>query len=571
MKEGDTFNKLTTSLSLDERKSLLSKLESHSVIAKEPLYEENEHSRVVEDIEVRFAKQPWYIRIWLYIVSLFKSKSPAKVFEDREVEKLGRLVAAKAPGFYNAPHGFLLPEFYEALNKLKESSRFFYSALESGFNRDKGAFYAFLGSLEMEDVHSRLFTGTDPNYIFEHNPEFSESFLRQTAQQTLESVTAGISEEKRNVMYADARALLCLKQLSSFLYDRLILAFTMNNEFGGMACSVAIVRDALISLNNILYSLKEIPSMTLLESLFVFILQEEGGGGKKDIDVEIQKLLTRAETAIATIRDFNRRVPLTLITRCAARDCSLNPKSLSGGEDWYLLYKEYWKHAIDSRFFAYFGNRRRRELERSYADFFKDTPLKSLENGESEENPAGFPVNRISSLCFLLTFHGAAFMAECNQLLRPLLIDGEFYKKENKIEFTENYNELIKLDDVIKKFDEAISPKGEWGKRYTQAKGEMTALPVKRRKIQLIQEEVDESAGEIVTRSHHALVSMVNILTGILGKDTSGRYDSLSNLSKLPGKGTEFIDGLSSILLKLDKAQRILQTIEELETAGDKQ
>jgi hypothetical protein len=568
MEESGTLSRLVSRLSLAERKDLLGKLEGQSLITKGPLYRDTDDAEAefAGNVEQRFSKLSIFLRIWYYILGFFKSQSPLAVFKSRELVKLGRGVETKAAGFYNAAQGYLLPQFYDAIGRLKANSRFFYSALEMGFNRDKGAFYGFLGSLEMEDIHSRLVSETDPAVIADRNPGLSEPALRQAAQKEFEDAMLAITEEQRGRMYANARSLVCLRQLSSFLYDRFIMAFTNNANLGGMVCKALVVRDALISLNNILFSLKECPSMSLLESLFIFILQEQGAGASADVQQETQKLLTQAETSIAGIRDFNRKIPLTSITRIAARDISLSPKAISGGEDWFLLYKDHWKHHIDAVFFAYFGNRRRRELRKAFADFFGDTELKSLENAESETKPNGLPVVRADSLGFLLTFHSGIFMTDLNHFLRTVLIDGEFHKKENKLEYTENYNELIKLDDVIGQFDGNLSPRGDWGKRYIQAKNEISGLTVKRRKLQIIQEEIDEQANAIVDRSTLAMNGMVKILNGITDQEPQGKYDTLSNLSQLNGKGGEFTEGLRNAALKLKEAVKILKDIGHLET-----
>jgi hypothetical protein len=375
-----------------------------------------------------------------------------------------------------------------------------------------------------------------------------------------------IGEEQRIKMYADARSLACLKQLSSFLYDRLILAFINDDKFGGMVCNVTLVRDALINLNNILFSLKECPSMSLLESLFIFILQDQEAHGQIDVQAETQKLLTQAEISIAAIRDFNRKIPLTLITRIAARDAALTPQAITGGEDWFLLYRDYWKRHIDAAFFAYFGNRRRRELQKSFTDFFGDAELKSLANAESGANPDGLPVLHADSLAFLLTFHAVVFMAVLNPSLRTVLLDGEFYKKDNKVEYTEYYNELIKLDDMIEQFDANLSPKGDWGKPYIQTRGEMSSLTVKRRKIQIIQDEIDEQADALVEHAGIALNGLISVLGGIVAGKPDGKYDTLSNLVQLNGKSGEFTVGLENALLKLKEAVSILNNIIQLET-----
>jgi hypothetical protein len=568
MEEAGTLSKLVSGLTPAEREELLSKLENQLPLLKEPLYQDADDPDYEGNAMRRFSRLSVFLRIWYYILGFLKSKPSFDVFKDGELSALGRKLEAEAPGIYNAARGYLLPRFYEAICRLRDHSRFFYSALDMGFSRDKGAFYGFLGSLEMENIHARLLAETDPAVMAEKNPELSETALRQIAQKNFEDILLNISEEQRRSMYANARSLVCLRQLSSFLYDRLILTFNKDPHFGGMVCNASNIRAALINLNNILFSLKECPSMSLLESFFIFILQEQKDALTFDVHTEIQRFLARAETSIAAIRDFNRKIPLARIARLAAGNVSLTATPVSGGEDWFLLYKDFWKRYIDERFFVYCGKRRRQELRKTLAEFFQGLPLKSLENAVSEENPDGIPVFRAESLCFLLTFHSGIFMPILNPFLRILLIDGEFRKKDSKLEYTESYNNLINLDDMIKNFDADLFYKGNWGKRYALARDEVSALGARRRKLRIIQEEIDEQARAIIDRSAFAINTIIRILNGITGKGIENDYSMLFNLPRLNQKSPEFAEGLKKTERKLRETAKMLEDIGSLETVS---
>ena len=558
-----TFTQLAAALSLDERKSLLEKLTSQSNISENPLYQVS--SEPVEDLEKRFERLPWYYRFWLFILSLFKGDSPFRIFQGREVVKIGRLIEETVPGLYDYHRGLLLPEFHRELTGLKESSRFFYTALDSSINRDKGEFYIFLGSLEMTNIHSRLTAETDPARLANNNSDITDVELRQTALSVMEGIFGEITEEERTAMYANARSLNCLRQLSSFLFDRVIMAFSNRSAEGGMTCPGAIVKEMLVNLNNILYSLRKIPSMALLESLFIFVLQEHVGEPGFNINVAINTLLSQAGDSLAAIRAFNRQVPLTLITRCIARDAVQVPVEISGGEDWFLVYRDYWRRQVEERIAGFLRARRYHDLQIAYQSFFGGTNLKTLENAVSESNPDGLPVQGTYGLSFLFTFYSVVFIPDINRFLRPVLIDGDFYQRETRLLFTANYNELINLDEVIAQFDKEISPEGEWGKRYAQVQGEMTSIPVKRRKMALILEEASEAAAGIFDRTREAMIALAAAVTGILRKDSAGKYEVLANMPRLAGKGPEFEEGLTASLAQLKQAVQIMEDIGILE------
>jgi hypothetical protein len=562
----EKFDRLVSSLSRDERQNLLDKLRNQSNISNEPLYLPEDEKLPEGNLEAEYARLPWFSRLWYSILSIFRSKSPVDTFADHKVSILGFKIEEKSPGLYDYQRRLLLPPFYRHLEKLREAARFFYTALDSSVNRDKGALFAFLGSLEMPDVHERLQTETYPDFIMEKRPDIQETELRQIALKAMDDALLMINEEYRNVMYFDARSLNCLKELSSFLFDRIIMAFSFDSSEGGETCPANVVREPLASLNNILLSLKVVPPMPLLQSLFVFVLQERSAEHGFDINREIRMLLAKANDSISVIRDFNKNVPLTWIIRCLTRDMSVSPREISGGEDWFVNYREYWKRKVESLFAEHMKERRHRELLDSFRFFLKGRTLRTLENSQTESNPDGIPVKGTYALSFLLTFYSAIFMPDINRFLRPILIDGDFHRKENGIVFAESYNELIKLEDIIKKFERKISTSGDYGERYSQARQEMSALPIKRRKIQIILGEASEEAEKIIQNVREASQNMIDLVNGILGRDTRGKYDTLVNLARLAGKDNQFNIGLNETVNQFETTLRLLEDIEALES-----
>ena len=565
MADNRNFDRLVSNLPLEERQSLLKKLTGHSTISKEPLYFEDGDTVSARDLKGEYSDLPWFYRLWFHILSFFKAKAPSDIFGDHQVSTLGDKITERSPGLYNYQQKLLLPAFYRQLEKLKEATRFFYSALDISVNRDKGAFFAFLGSLEMPDVHKQLQVETEPGYIAENNPDTAEKELRQIAFRTMDDALSLITEDQRNNMYSDARSLNCLRALSTFLYDRLIMSFSEDSAMNGLTCSANVVKDLLVSLDNALVSLKVIPPMTLLESLFVFLLNERAEEAGFDISREISRLLIKAEESLTIIRDFNKQVPLTWIIRCSSRNMSYVPKETSGGEDWYVIFRDYWRRRIEILFADYMKDRRRRELLSAFRFFFKGRELKKLENIASDSNPDGLPIRGGTALSFLHTFYLYVFMPEVNKILRPVMIDGQFQKKENRAEFAESYNNLIKVEDDIVKLDQKISPEGEYGKRYEQARQEMTALQVKRRKMQIVLEEAQEEGGIILEQARQASLNMVDILNGFRGRDSTDRYGLLTNLSDLAGQTSQFVKGLDETIQVFQKLSKLLEDMDFME------
>ncbi|MDR2393716.1 MAG: DUF5312 domain-containing protein [Treponema sp.] len=582
MEEDRTFHNLVSEMSMEERNNLLANISGRYTFSKEPLYEDSPQDNPKAKpttIEDQFTRLPWYRHIWFFIMSLFKPITPVKAFEENRIIKLGKEIAIRFPDSFDYKRNWLLPLFHKALTDLKNGARFFYTALDSSVHRDKGAFYAFLVSLEMEDIHCQLQTETVPQHIIEAYPEAIEMEWQSLALHTMEKILTQITEEQRGAMYAHARSLYCLRELASFLYDRLLLAFEFEPSVGGLICSVRVVQDQLLILHNILYSFKDPPSMALIESLFAFILNEQEYDA-----VELQNILTKAEDSLAAIRAFNRQIPLTLILRCVSRDVTLEPKVISGGEDWFVAFQDYWKVHIEEQFTNFQRDRQRQKLFETFTYFFRGKNLHILEYVESASNPEGMPIQGIFSLSFLLTFYSLVFMTEINGVLRDILLNGDFYKREHRTAFTEHYNTLIKLEDSIKRFDSNLAPSGSYGKRYMQGSNEVS-IPVKRRKMQVALEDASTEAAEIISRAKASIEGLLTILEAIIRKDIDGKYSTLANMSRFierssesvlkeeqlnqaavsEPKGTAFITSIIEVIQKLHQTLQILVDIDVTE------
>ncbi|MDR0731200.1 MAG: DUF5312 domain-containing protein [Treponema sp.] len=576
MPEMDTLERLATNLPLEERQKMFEKLQALSNLSAESLYPvpANEKTEPALSVEKQYTALPWYYRLFYFILSIFKNKTPRQIYMDAQIGKLGNRIDTEYPGFYDYRKGLLLTDFNRLLTALKEDARFFFDALDISVNRDRGDFYSFLGSLEMPEVHRALETETEPQELRAKNSMIPDSELRQSALRNMEEIFTRITEAQRAAMYRDARSLYCLKELASFLYDRVLLAFSS----GEGSCSIKVVKEMLGSLNNILFSLREPPSLALLESLFIFILQEQamvpapgkagnGNGAAGDAasvhavygsSRDLQRLLNRAEGALANIRNFNRRLPLTLILKCGNRDISYYPRQISGGEDWYTVYRDYWRRHITARFTDYLKKRRREELGEIYRKFFSGAEILCLANAAGENDAEGFPLSTASSLSFLLSFYKLVFVPEINPLLLPLVAEGGFGSKESRAEFSGGYNDLAKLGIDIQSLDEKIGPDGIYGERYAQARQDMSSLPIKRRKIQLALEDAEEEARQIIERVQLAVNAVVNVMAGIVSGESGGR-DSLSNLTLFEARFPGF-------LVKLQEtAERLKETLSTLD------
>jgi hypothetical protein len=559
-----SFDRLVVSLKESERVDLLERIFRHSELSSEPLYTRTANNPKKVDDE--FSKLSFFLRIWYAIVGFVFGKTPVKAYENSVIAKVGREINLVSPGYYNYAQGLLLPDMYQSFVDLKNAVRFFYNALDSSVNNDRGVFYAFMASYEMPEMHRQFSKMSSPAEFAKSHPDMIPEMLKQTAMdKCMENLTA-MTDAQRERMYQNVRSLICLKELAGFLYDRLIINFQLDAAQHGKVCPAVQVKRQLIGLNDILFSLKEVPSLTLLSTLFVFSLHDEFMSKAEKLNSELQKLLAQTEKSLTVIREFNKKVPLTLILRCVNKDMSYEPSELPGGEDWFLIFRNYWKNKIEESYDNYLIDLKREEIKKVFEIFFSGIEMIDIQNTLSLQSTDSVSLDNALLFSFFLTFYKKIFLTEMNQVLRPILIDGEFIKKENRLDFTESYNELIKMEDAINNLVQKAAPGGDYGNRYKQLRTDVVSPVIRHRKMQVLTEEIKAESHEIAEKAKSALELMNSIIHGILAPEEGSKYASLANISTILGKAnSNFMIALKETSEKLALAVELVGNIMDVE------
>ena len=564
----EVFDRLVVSLKQSERDELLGRLSQQSDLSMEPLYQKSAEDKP-RNIEEEYGKLPFLLRIWYFLLGIFFSKPPAKTYEDSLIAKIGRGINQDSPGYYQYTQALLLPQMCQSLVDLKESVRFFYNALDMSVNKDKGAFYAFMASFEMPEIHNKLSLLSCAEEFARESPGVNMHRLKQMAVDQSAECFAAIDAAQRERMYRNVRSLICLKELSAFLFDRLITAFQFDTTHQGNTCSAAAVKGQLSALNDILYSMREVPSSALLSTLFIFSLHEQFENDNGRINSELQQLLAKTEKSLTIIRTFNRMVPLTLILRCANKNMSYEPRELSGGEDWFSVFRNYWKDKLEDVYHDYVIAKKQQEIQNAFEVFFGGAELTKMEGIDSDDDADRLPLENTLMLSFIQTFYKRIFLAEMNQVLRPILIDGDFVKKENRTAFAEAYNELIKVDDLVAALLKKTAPLGDYGKRFHQIKMDVVSPPIRHRKMQILREDLHTESTNIIDHYRDSLESMNAVIIGILRPVDDGPYNTLHNLSQMMGKSNrEFMETLHTTSEKLKLAVDLVENISDVESEG---
>lgn len=555
------FDSLVAELSVEERRELLGRLGSAVAMSEEPLASQDELDAARRGPHVLGPDDLGLIqRLVLFLRRLFTGRDLETLLEEDELKVLAKLVDQRLPGVVDYRRGLVAAPLAEELTKLRDSARFFYGVLERSFDRDRPAFYAFLASLTMPDINARLIAETDPFIWADAHPEAGDPEARQAVLAAFDEILLGLTDDGRRRMYQDIRCLFFLKRLSGFLFERLLLTFhPVPGSEAGPAASFAEVGELLVELGDILFSLSSPPSVELMESIFLFVekekLEKEGSAFEGLLTAD----LGEAETALARIRSFNRKVPLVDLVRLVTENPVHAPRELAAGEDWLVVFRSFWKARIESGLDELRKERRYRRLKEEMSAFVGQASPPAFAYIGHEEGQDRPPVIQDLALGFIDSFSRGSFSREFLRPLKLVLMDGEFYRKDNRLEFTDAFDILSRGNEVVMAFDKRLGPEGEIGEAWMSARREIASVAIKRRKMQSIARTAQEESERIIRDYAASLIVMTRVLFGLLKGEAGGRYDSLSNLSFLDGKANkEFQRGLSLAKDRCEKALGLL-------------
>jgi len=541
MKDTSVFDRLVEELTPEERKNLLERIQQLHPVSQEPVVSNMQEEEEV-DFEREFQALGLLEKILLWFRAFFTRRLREEVLEEYLVKKLGRELQRKAPGLLDVKGKLFLPAFAEKVEKLKPHLSVLSSLISPLSGSRRTQFISFLAAFEMETTVERLKTDLDPYYLiaihwYHLDPPFSsdslrsleipapeqlsDAELRRMLDNRLEDVLSGISQEEKNRMYLDVRFLDRLSGLVYFPLDRILSAFRTVPELPYAPCPFKRLAEPMATFTETVYSLREPIPPVLLEALVLFKMGDfhrelEGAEEKR----RISQSLVQAEEAFQAIRSFMQQVPLLTLMKVLTGKINYRCLERGGGEDWFNQFKQYWKVKVDDIFRSFLDIRRKDELGKEMSTLLP-VPL-PIPPGKNVWDCSIF----LLGLVFLRTFFQTVFLSKFNRPLRILLLEGVFYKEENRKEYTEAFGNLLKLEEEVRKT--VPSDTGE-------------DLPT--------DQKVESQILKWTEQFRDSLQSLVRVLDGILFGEAGGRYDTLSNLGSIGGRGnSQLLQSLNEVL-----------------------
>jgi hypothetical protein len=563
MNNPSVFDTLVSQLSTNERREMLVRLSQEYTASDEPIYTEAPEEPGV-DLKEKYRTLSFFQKIILFLRSIISGRDRETVMEDFILKKIGKDIQSKIPNMVNISQNVFTSTFGEKIQILGKASRFFLDPLNRIMGSDFPEFTAFLSGMEDETYNRELFMATNPYKIAEANPDLKNRDIKRIMEGNLRDLLEQYPGRLKKKMYRNARFLQALFGFASFPFSKIESRFMPLEESVPLECPIFELKEELQELGDIMHSMKFSPSSELLNAIFLFAYNEKLSKENYDLAEDMQKKLKRANEAFNNIREFNQSFPWVSILRYATGNVYYRPAVIGGGEDWFMQFKQFWSKRLDKIYLEYDTKRQRQDLLSEMRTLFDLETIKTFD-ALSLNNPKGKNCYAIS-LSFTKTFFSEVFPARFNRPLKILLLDGDFYKENNREEYTDTYNSLLKMKGRIELLEGRFGPEGDIGMPLNALDSESVPDHVRKKRSEAILQIARQDSEELIQRFLKDLKIIEEVLNGILYGEIGGRYDTLSNLGQIEGRSNKkYMKDLDNVLRVTREARDILGRVYDLE------
>ena len=560
-----TFDKLVAALSTEEAQTMLANIAANMKMS-EDIQTDSKTEPLLIDTElkkhIRMDDEPFFVRLWVRLKAFFKSLSIEDVYEEVLLRRIGKDLQRNYKQYINIKENIFTNDFYELLCELRKTQLFF-SSLLSAYDADKGNFYLLISSFIAPDVYLKLMHNTDP-FSCVQNSSVSAS-LRADLLKKLDETFSLMTVDYKTRMYQTANAIEWMRHFCELAIDKAVLRFTVNPSVPP-SCSIYLLAPEIGMLASVLTTIKPIPDV-VLQTLFLLSKQDKLNDKSINMNEESVEFISQASHALEAIKHFSVKIPIFELARYSLNSIQWEAQCLESGEDWFQLFKMAWKKRFNERWQLWSAEQKRIGLNRKMLDLLKIDKLESLAYRPWEDSWLVLRFKREFVFNFLSSFFSLLYSSFVQPVLKVLLMEGNFYRRENVAEYTNAFTALEKQQSCITTFESRLSPEGEIGAAFIHLKERTIASLKSKSSLEALMKNIETEAKQIISSSQEAFKVLVALLNGFIEGNKNSVYAPLLNWLTIQGNDNlEFRKRVEGVKDLLQEVSAIISDAEKIET-----
>ncbi len=563
-KSGDSFDHLVAGLSIDDRVSILQQMKSQIAPEIESLSKDS----LKEDAAIPkgdiLKNESIITRIVLFFKSLFSNKSVEIVYQEHKLTIMAKKIESKYSDYFSAQRMCLEQSFYDSLLELKKIADSFKDGLAKA-DEHPGSFLVLLGSLIMSDMEKKVEQVANP-YSIPFSQEITND-LRASMIRKMDAVLADVSPTAKGELYTCVQSYIWLTAFTQLPFESFAAKFSVTTT-GKLHCPLSSAVTELEKFANILCNSRNVEP-EVLEALYLFQMQSKIDAGETvDVQAGVSEHMTNSLVALKGLTHFINSIPIRSITMVARGTLSWIPMYKESGEDWFVQYKAQWKRIFDKKWNHWLHERKVSRTKDHVAMFCQTDgyPLFPLRPWSALQSNIVF--SKEYSIGFLYCFFSKIYV-KFNDVLKIIMVDGDFIRRDNKTEFIDTYTEANHLIKSIKDFYENLSPKGSYGATFAAITPDVLRTVQGQLQVQTLMTSIESEVNMIVLTFGTICRSFGSIFNGMLVANYNPNYDTISNIANLVGPDNAPIrKHIVEISESIETAFGLLQEIEAVELKG---
>lgn len=562
-----TFDQLVKSLSKEETQSLLANISTAMKDITSDV-QENQRENYLSNVNFKqkpafkLSEEPFLIRLWISFRSFLRSIPVDTLYGEELLKRLGKNLRRTAGNYIIVHKNIYTKEFYESLKNLRKTQNFF-SSIISLYDSSKGSFYMLLSSFVAPMAYEKLMKETNPFSVkigSEVSGTIRTNFLRK-----IDGVFSNLTDEEKAEMYKTAQGLAWMRSFCDLPLDKTLLRFSIISD-AEIICPTLTIQPEMEILSSILCSKKNIPH-NLLKTLFLLQSQEKIPKDELKLKHAADEFVRQAIEALSNIKKFMAEVPIVDITRYIKKDISWIPYNIEGGEDWFIYFKQAWYERFNQKWATWSYEQKKYNIKVQMLNLLKADELEMLKFSPWKNLWVECSFKKEFQFLFLKTFFTSFYTEKISIPLKTILVEGNFYRRENLNEYTTSYNILEHRKGEFDNYENRLSPAGDIGIAFAKIKDEKTATLKNKNQIEALMRTVELEAKQLLNATIEAIKSIDEILTGIIGGGKTSIYATLTNWANISGsKGGKFRDEIETVRNQIHKTVELFLLAEKLET-----
>ena len=567
MKKGDVFEQLADNLDDNERKAMLDEikedLKKHQKVENKDDIKKVKKEKEYKLLEKEYENTSLIDKIQLFIKKLLTGKSIYILMKEKILKNLGKSVEHDYPGFVDIKESRIKEPFCNEINLLKNSLSDISEMIKVIENYGKAEFYQFIAASEMTELEKTLEKNTDPDFILRTGVISERDKVRTEIIRQYHEIIESIDSMEKEKVYEIIRGFFLLKEIVYYNFDSFQRKFEYEpngNKFSSFGNCRKFIRELYEVMHNITSS--SAPFKKVLKYMAEFYYEKGDASGKISKDDYMAKMLVKLNADFKAIETFVKNAPLKNLIKYLYKDLHYEPGIISGGEEWFNVYKNYLKEKIDNKYDVFLSNQKKGDVIKKLRHYIVSIPEEKDLKFSVEIKDRIYKFEYANLLFYLKELKNTFYQNKIERIVSSILLDGVFYKDANKKELYEAYNFINNLDNDFRDFLKRIDPEGDEVKSIRKYSFEEKSMKLQKKKIERFISEINSILSEKYSEYYDSFLSVSKVLYGIVNGNVGGKYDTLSNAADVCEEKTFM--SLVSITTVNNNLKEILKMFKDL-------